>query len=151
MIVQLIEDVNEIKKIMNDPLIYQMANGVAGEAEDYTTELKDLGFKFLGLYQYTVLIGVINIRPVTKKCLEIHTNILPQFHKMGLGKQAQEEGIAWVRENTKHTSMMTTVPGNCFHILKFMQDNDWEVTGLLKDAIIYKNELVNLHIFQKEV
>lgn len=151
MLVELTSDVTVIDQIMNNPLIYQMANGVDGSSENYRKELEELGFKFLALHHDDKLIGIINIRPLTKKCLEIHTNILPEYHKQGLGKQAQEDGIAWVKQNTKCTSLMTSVPENCSHILKFMKDNDWEAQGLLKDAIIYKNELVDLYLFQKEV
>ena len=152
--IELTDDIELINKIMNNSLIYQMANGSGVDApfnKSNTEELKELGFKFLAVYNNKDLIGMINIRPLTKICLEVHINILPEYHKVGLGKKAHDEGLIWTKANTEFLSVMTYVPENCFHVLKFMQDNKWKAQGVFKDAIIYNNELTNLLMFQRGI
>lgn len=152
--IELTNDVTIINKILDNPLIYQMANGTSEDKPQdisYREELTNLGFKFLKIEYNHEVIGLFCIRPISKICMEVHTNILPEFHAKGLGKRAQQEGEQWVRDHTSYKSMMTYVPSNCFHMLKYMQQNGWIAQGILKEAIIYNKELSNLYIFQRGI
>ena len=149
--IQLTTDNEVINKILENPLIYQMVNGTSLDETligSYREELKNNGFKFLGIYSHNSLIGLFSYREISKICIEAHIHILPEAHKKGYGKQAVKEGLEYFSGLGAH-KIVTYVPSNCLHVLKFMKDNDFEVSGSVSEAIIYNNELVSVFVFSK--
>lgn len=143
-----------IDSILNTPEIYQMINGIAYTKpinKLYREELQEKGFKFLSVYLNNVLIGLFSFREVTNLCTEAHIHILPEYHKKGYGKEAVKQGLGWFNENTSTKQIITYVPSNCIHVLKFMNDNQFVACGLIPKSIIYKTELVDLYLFQRGV
>lgn len=140
-----------INTVLDNPLIYQMVNGTSDSAPintSYREELTQKGFKFLSIYVKQGLIGLFSYREVTKLCVEAHIHIIPEAHKKGHGKEAVLKGLEYFRKQGFIT-VITYVPSNCFHVLKFMKDNDFEACGLIPEAIRYTNEVVNLYVFKR--
>ncbi len=134
---------------MNNPLIYQMTNGTDSINEFNKEDLEHRGYRFLLIQKDNDYIGVFNYRFMSRICVEAHINILPEFHKSGYGNQAVIEGCKWFKENTECQKLVTYVPANCYHVLKFMKDNEFKVCGTVPEAVYYKNQLVNLYIFER--
>ena len=158
--VELTTDNETINKVLDNPLIYQMVNGTPYTKPFNTSfreELTSQGFKFLGIHSHNSLIrlnnhksliGLFSYREVSKICIEAHIHILPEAHKKGYGKEAVTEGLKYFKSIGAH-KIVTYVPMNCSHVLKFMKDNDFEACGSISEAIIYNNELVSLFVFTK--
>lgn len=150
--VELTTDEVVINSILNDSDIYQMANGSSESTpinESYREELISKGFKFLSIVINGTLIGLISFRELSKITTEVHIHVLPESHKKGYGKQAVYTGMRWFSRTHACKTLITYVPSNCFHVLKFMKDNDFTACGLIPEAIIYNNELVSLYIFNR--
>lgn len=152
--IKLTEEDSILNKALADPKIYQMVNGTPYTKpfdKTYLEELREKGFKFLVIYHAEEVIGVFSFREVTKLLIEAHIHILAEYHTKGFGKQAVEAGILWFKENTSLKQLVTYVPSNCFHVLKFMQSNNFIACGSIKDGVVYNNTLVSLFIFQRGV
>lgn len=150
--IELLIDNELIDSILDKPEIYQMVNGTPYTKpfnETYREELINKGFQFLGIFLDQVLIGLFSFREVTSACVESHIHIIPEYHKKGYGNQAVKDGIEWFKCNKKYRSIVTYVPSNCFHVLKFMKDNEFQASGKVLTSVIYKNELVDLFLFSK--
>lgn len=140
-----------IQNILNNPLIYQLVNGTSQLQPiigTYAEELTYKGFQFLPIHNKDELIGVFSYREVTDILIEAHIHILPEYHNKGLGKEAVEFGCKEFKAMGYNT-IITFVPSNCSHVLKFMKDNNFEACGSIPEAIIYKNELVSSYIFKR--
>lgn len=151
-VIELTQDFKTINSVLDNPEVYQMVNGTSDIKpinKSYREELTDKGFKFLSISVNDSLIGLFSFREITSASLECHIHVVPEAHKKGYGKQAVIAGLKWFSCNKLHKKFVTYVPSNCFHVLKFMQDNNFKACGVIPEAIIYNNQLVDLLIFQR--
>jgi len=147
-----IPDSVTVKDFYSIPEVYQMSNGTGGSCPfdmTFSEYLEDKGFRFLSFVLENQLIGIIHYRYLTDICVEAHINVLPKYHKQGLGKEILEIAIDWFKCKEEDTTFMTYVPSNCPHVLKFMLDNQFTAAGCIPNSVYYNNQLVNLFIFTR--
>jgi hypothetical protein len=146
MLIELTTNKQTINKIMKNSLVIQMINGCL---ESGTSPLVEE--QYLKITLENRCIGLIRFKELTKVCIEAHIQILPEAHKKGNGKQAVLSGILWFKNNTKYKTLITYVPENCPHVLKFMYDNAFDCAGAINNGINYAGRLVKLFLFQVEI
>lgn len=94
-------------------------------------------------------IGVVQFKPIFNQCWDAHIHILPEHreHSREAGRKIWE----WVEENLKSGLVYTNVPVFCPNVRKFLQDNEFEDSGYLKNAWLKKGELNDMWIMTKGI
>lgn len=148
--VELTSDLTVIRSMATNPELYQMVNGTPySKPTDGNYNLEN--FEYLIIHADDDLIGFFKFRRVTRLCIEAHINILPEHHKKGLAKEAVKQGLKWFKENREYKVVLTYVPANCFHVLKFLTTTPFVASGVIPRGINYAGELVELLLFCAEV
>ncbi len=149
MIIQLTTDKDRIKSIITDPLLFQLLEG-----QDKSVEIKDIepnmSSNWLIVSKDEEDIGCIEFIQMTSVLAKAHIRILPKYWDKGLAHVAVKVGIQWFKENGYKT-IMTWVPANCIHVLRFLMSTPFKACGQIKNGVIYNGTLVSLFIFEAEV
>lgn len=131
----------EILNIIKNPILFACTYG---QSNDFNIDGKD----FLVIENEKEIVGCFEIRDFTKVCLEAHIFVLPRYWKLSLEVVAL--GEQWARKN-HYKSIITFVPLNCVHMLKFIDRIGYKAAGTISQGIVYKNYLVDLFIFTKSL
>lgn len=134
-----------IESILNIPELYNLTNG-QGVNEPATISP---GFEYLIVEEEEKILGMFSIKKQTEMVMEGHIRILPEYWKTVVPTLALNAAMHYIKMNTNCLKVMTTVPGNCFHVLKFMKENRFRMCGCINEGIVYNNELVSLLFFEK--
>ena len=82
--------------------------------------------------------------------VEAHIRILPEHW----GLTSIEAGVAsaiFIKDNTQFSKIITTIPGNCYHVKKFCRTLGFRYTGQINDGIVYNNKLVPLEYHELNI
>lgn len=141
------KNISLIEGILNDPELKSLTDGQSGE------EIARINpaFEYLIAINDNYLCGMFSIRKVTNRVLEGHIRILPRFWKTEIPSLALNKACEFVKEYKDCSKVITTVPSNCYHVLKFISNHEFKQCGEIHEGIIYNNELVSLLIFERGV
>lgn len=139
------DDYLTVKEILSVPVLFNCTYGQGQNSLD----LWDLKQKeWLLVLEDHFIIGCIEIREVTKQCLEVHIYVLPEFWSKS--KEFVATGYAWAKEQG-YKSIFSSVPENCIHMLRFVHKVGFEAVGSIKNGIVYNGHLVTLFLFNKQL
>jgi len=137
-------------KIICTPELFELTNGQDGMVNVGNYEL-DQTYDYLLVENEEGPVGLFSIRKITNLVLEGHIRILPKFWGTESSLDAAKAGILYVEKHTPFRKIITTVPGNCTHVLKFIDKLGFKPYGCLERGIIYNNAVVPLVYFEYEV
>ncbi len=139
-------NISLIESILNDPQLFAMTDG-QGSSHRATVSP---GFEYLICMRDRQVIGMFSIKKVTNLIFEGHIRILPKYWKTVFPKEALDQACKYI-SSLGCTKVMTTVPGNCHHVLRFLESNSFKRCGEIHEGIIYNDELVSLLYFERVV
>lgn len=108
----------------------------------------DHSIRYIGIYESdSTLLGLYTIRPFTKITVEAHIYILPEYQGIGKSLEIAESGKDWLRFSTQYQNIITTVPSNCLHSVKYVNHIGFQHSGTISQGIIYNDEVTDLLIY----
>lgn len=100
-----------------------------------------LSGKIIGLFEIQILTQITGI---------LHLHILEEFQNQGLAIHAVKELIKALK-NTEIKQLIGTIPETNQHIMSIVNKTPSKCCGLIKDGIIWNNQLQNLILFQLDL
>ena len=140
-------DYELIHTILTTPSLFEITHGQSIHANEFVVDTKE---DYLLFHDDKEVFGCVQIRAVSKVLLEVHIAILPCHWGSDIGQKAAEAGHEWAVNEGFYT-VMTTVPANCIHMLKFLKKIDYQPCGLIKNGVIYNKHLVSLILFEHDL
>ena len=140
-------DVATIKNIVTHPKLYNLA-GHCGDPADYVPDLNNL---WLLVKSNNEVAGLIGLSEFTKITAVGHIYILPEYQTTGLSEAAVYKAAEILKENTYIRQIIIPVPTECRHVHLFMQRIKAQKSGIIKNGIIYNNNLQDLILYQYEL
>lgn len=138
------KDKDLIKEIMTHPALFRLTYGQGIKIEDYKV---DESFEYVVAFWDHEPVGLWTLHPVTNLVVDAHIAMVPKYWGTEVIKKAMDAGYEYLRKNTKYTTIFTSVPNNCYHMLKFMTKYNYKACGIIKEGIIYNKKLVDLLLF----
>lgn len=89
--------------------------------------------------------AVVKVDHFTNQAACCHFFLLPKF--WGTGESLTI--VNYVVDELKATKIVTMVPQPCEHVMKLAVKAGFEIEGVLKDAVVWRNILTNLIIMGK--
>ena len=142
--ISLTHDYGLIKEIVTTPRLFELTYGQACNKEDVDISDKN---DYLVLSTDKEIVGCFSIREVTNILLEAHIAILPHLWGTEISQDAVNTGHAWAKDKG-YKAVMTSVPANCVHMLKWLTRMDYKPCGTIKNGIVYNKHLVSLILFE---
>ncbi len=140
-------DYELIKTIVTNPDLLRLSEGFDADSKTITI---DNSWIYLLIKDDDNLVGCFRLKEMTKAMIEGHIHILPTYWGNELTKEAVVLGHKWIKEQG-YLKVFTFVPANCIHVLKFLHKLDYKICGSIKNAIVYRNILVTLFLYEFEV
>ncbi len=141
------ESTHLIEAILNEPSLFALTNGQ--ESRKWATAQP--GFEYLLITDKHNVMGMFSIRHVSKLVVEGHIRIMPRYWKTTTPAAALRFVYKYLKENHKTTKVITTVPANCRHVMRFMKEQRFKRFGVIKKGIVYNKKLTNLIYFEKRI
>lgn len=139
---------NLVKKIITNDKLWILA-GYSGKKEEFMPNMDNL---WLEIQQNTVITGLFELRRFNTITFEIHPYVLPEHQHTGLSLDALNKLQEFLKENYKEIkNLISYVPISCTHSIKFLEKTNSKISGLIKNGIIYNNQLQDLLLYQLEV
>ena len=145
---ELSEDLDLIKSIITNPLLFRLT---AGKSEN------SQGFKVDKSWKYLIFrlddntpVACVQIKELTKIVLEVHIFVLPKFWGNQISLEVVTAGHEWIKSQG-YRKTFTRVPANCVHILKFLNQINYKVCGMIENGIVHNNFLVTLFFYEHEL
>ena len=140
-------NIDLIESILNEPKLH---NKIDGQGSNKKATINPAFVYLIALIDKEV-IGMFSIRKITNLVVEGHIRILTKFWGTNIPSEALITAMNYVRDIKGFTKVITSVPGNCIHVLKFMKSQEFNRCGEIHEGIIYNNELTSLIFFEKRV
>lgn len=132
----------EIKQCFyNDEVWQKMCPGERPEDVPIPTE----GWTYIKFEDEEGLASIVRYRDATKILCEFHGAIMPRLWH-GRSHEVIKELCIQLLTRTSYKKIMTTVPENCLHALKFWGKMGFKAEGYIDRAIYYNDKLVGLYI-----
>ncbi len=137
-----------IKEIMTHPALFRLTYGQGIKAEDYEV---DETLEYIVAFWHHEPVGLWSLHPVTALVVDAHIAMIPKYWGTEVIQKAMEAGYKYLKTETDYTKIFTSVPSNCFHMIKFCTRYNYKACGFIKDGIIYNNKLVDLLLFETDL
>ncbi len=141
------QEVDVIKSIMTNPILFRLTNGKSANINDFQL---DETFQYLVCKKEEEIVGLLQVKALTKVVLEVHIFLLPKYWGKKVSYEVADAGHKWVKEQG-YLKTFNRVPANCIHVLKFLQEINYKVCGMIEKGIIHNNCLVTLFLYEFEV
>lgn len=136
-----------IKDVVTNPVLFKML-GYSGNPEDFRPNLNDT---WLHISYESITVGLFHVKEFTKITAECHAYILPEYHGKGVSISAAEKAIDYLKKNSEYRTLMTMVPMACEHVFKFLKRIDFKPCGLIKNSIVYNDQLQDMVLLERGV
>lgn len=146
LIVERTLDTGEVLKVLTNKEIFDAISEDDSSYDDLSPDV--LKEYWLRVVDGSVLIGVVNFKPTTKKCYEGHIHILPQFRKAS-SLIAGDGIVNWLNKNMKGVTVHTKTPACYPNVQGFLKKFDFESTGRMKSSWLKGGELHDLIIMSR--
>lgn len=135
-----------IKQVLTEPTLWKVMYGQGNELSCFKP---DMSFRYLLVEKDNKeIIGLFQIRELTKMLLECHSFILPKYWGTATSKEAIIEGFNWVRSNTTYLKCFTDIPDDCKEVIKASEYLGWKKIGTIENGVIYNNKIQQLHLYE---
>lgn len=134
----------DISDIITNPVLWKLTYG-QDEPDAVNMKIIPAGDYLLIRDQYNDRVGCFMIKELTKTILEVHVFILPEFWGQR-SLEAAKIGHRWAKEQG-YLKTFTKCPGNCFHVLRYLERAGYKACGLIEKGIVYNKTLVPLLLF----
>jgi RimJ/RimL family protein N-acetyltransferase len=144
-------DQTQITQIIIEPKLWAVEYGQGNKLEDFTV---DLSFDYLLIQdedQDNEVLGLFQVRSLTKIILEAHIYLLPKYWGKDYAKRSVLALFEYVRTQTRYHKVLTDVPASCKHVIKLMKKIGAEQCGYIKEGVVYNNTLQTLLLFDKKI
>lgn len=142
-------DYESIKSIITNPILWRLTEGQdkTNRVNEFTV---DKDWVYFLLQDGEELVGCFQTKKINNQILEVHIFILPKYWGKGQAQEAVDLGHKWAKENG-YLKTFTKVPANCIHVIKFLQQIDYKVCGMIEKGAMYNGYLVSLFLYNFEV
>ena len=111
----------------------------------------DLNVQAEGVYEDGELIGVLMWNLFTNMVINMHLYLNSVHHGTGKFKDVHTSLISWAKETPSLTRIVVFSPSTCPHIHTAMLGVGFELEGRMKEAIEWRQEIVDLLIFGRKL
>lgn len=106
---------------------------------------------FLEIKKEMATIGVFQLQEFTKVCGIVHLHIFENYQNKGIVKQLYDPLIDWVRQNTRYSKLLATIPEDNIKMRAIVAKLPFRICGIVGDGIIYNNRSQNLLLFELNI
>ena len=137
-----------ITDIMTHPALFRLTYGQGIKVKDYTV---DESLEYIVAFWDHEPVGLWTLHPITNLVVDAHIAMIPKYWGTEVIQKAMEAGYKYLKEETEYTKIFTSVPSNCLHMIKFVTKWKYKACGIIKDGVIYNNQLVDLLLFETDI
>lgn len=141
------KDGDVLSKILSDKQLFKLTNGRDKGSDE---SLIEDNFNYKIIKSDDDVVGCFRYRSISNTTLEGHISILPKYWNTGVPQESVKQGMLWAKEN-KYLKLFAPVPSSCIHMLQFLQNLGFTCCGMIKDGVIYNNQLATLFFYEIEV
>jgi len=141
--VERIFDVKKCLDILTDEHIFDAITEEGAIIEDLKVDV--INHYWLGIYEGTILIGVLLLRPIYSECYDIHIHILKEHRKHG--KRAGVAVIEWCNRNMPSKTLHTNVPVFCKNVRYFVLSLGFKEVGVIPSVWKKHGKMNDMSIF----
>ena len=141
--VERIFDVKKCLDILTDEHIFDAITEEGATIEDLKVDV--INHYWLGIYEGTILIGVLLLRPIYSECYDIHIHILKEHRKHG--KRAGVSVIEWCNRNMPSKTLHTNVPVFCKNVRYFVLSLGFKEVGVIPSVWNKHGKMNDMSIF----
>lgn len=142
------KDYELVREILTHPALFKLTYGQGIKIEDYKV---DETLDYVVAFWDHEPVGLWTLKPVTNLVIDGHIGMVPKYWGTEVVQKAMDAGYQYLRNNTEYTKIMTSVPSNCLHVLKFMEEYKYKACGIIKEGVIYNQQLVDLLLFETDL
>ncbi len=102
---------------------------------------------FIGMCNDGIVISITKWEYFTDATVNIHVYISSMLHGAGVTKDIQDIYKEWFATRTSFAKAVILAPGTCRQVHKSVELAEFKLEGLLTKAMIWRGELVDLHIY----
>ncbi len=132
-----------IKSIITHKELYKRTYGQNTNRTNYNVESD---WKYYLIQDFSNIIGVIQVRDVSKVTVEVHPFILPKYWNKNISTNAIKSVHNYFKQ-LGYLNVLSSAPSNCIYALKFADKMGYKVCGMIKDGVVYNNYLVSLILY----
>lgn len=140
----LTENQELIKSVLTEPTLWKVMYGQGTCKDSFQV---DMSYQYLEV-RNEELIGVFQIRALTKMLVEGHAYVLPKYWGTKYSKLALEAGLKWLKKNTSYLKCFTDIPEDCKQVKQSLEKQGWKKIGMVKKGVIYNGRLQNLYFHE---
>jgi RimJ/RimL family protein N-acetyltransferase len=135
-----------IKQIITEPTLWKVMYGQGNDLNNFNV---DTTFDYLLIEDSEKgVVGLFQIRALTKMLVECHAYILPEFWGKGLSETASQSGFEYLRNNTKYLKCFTDIPEDCNEVRTSCERIGWKKIGTVENGVIYNGRLQKLDFYE---
>lgn len=135
-----------IKNIITEPTLWKLVYGQGTQLRNFNV---DMTFTYLIIKDSEKgILGLFQIRSLTKMLVECHSYILPEFWGTGLADEASKEGFNYLKNNTNYLKCFTDIPEDCKAVKQSCERIGWTKIGTVENGVIYNNKLQKLDFYE---
>lgn len=140
MIIEQTRDIEEIKRVMGHPEIYdRISCDGAPSIEDFSPDVDNE--VYLAGYVNESLVGIINVHDISEACWEIHIQVLPEQRKYA--HEFGQKCIEWVWSNTSCKKLVAQIPSIYLDVIDFAKSKGFKVEGVNEKSYMKYNVLLD--------
>ena len=133
------KDKREIIKILSDPRIYRECYGIPY----YPKARVHIGFQNYYIKYKQHILGLFQLDKFVSHAVIFHGCVLPKFRKPNLLVAIADACKDNLRKYSEFNKIVTTVPSNANHVLKFLNKVDFKEEARIKDCFQYNSEIAD--------
>lgn len=141
------KDIECITKILSDKQLFKLTNGRDRSSDE---SLIEENFNYKIIKNDEDIVGCFRYRSLSNTTLEGHISILPKYWNTGIPQESVKQGMLWAKEN-KYLKLFAPVPSVCIHMLQFLHNLGFTCCGMIKNGVVYNNQLATLFFYEIEV
>lgn len=126
----------------DDSLVY-MYNNQRYKAKENTV--------YAGVYDEDELICIFRWELFTPITVGVHLYLKSRLHKSDIFTKISKMIIDFYRDKSSFKKLLVFAPGSCVHVHKAAKRVGFEEEAIIKKCLIWRKELVDLHIFSLEL
>jgi len=104
-----------------------------------------------GVYEDGEMVGILMWNMFTNMVINMHLYLNSVHHGTGKFKDVHTSLISWAKETPSLTRIVVFSPSTCPHIHTAMLGVGFELEGRMKEAIEWRQEIVDLLIFGRKL
>ena len=109
------------------------------------------GSTWYGVYLKADIIAALRMDRIDEYTVNIHAYLATQYQQMHLLKYIFIDTVNYLKEHTQYTVMVIATPEPCTHVVRTMKPLGFKYTGTIKKKLIWRNAVVNLLHYSREI